>query len=410
MKRIFCLFLSFILCFSCVISACALDDLDEGKEVAKIIAEGQIIKDIDSSLVGADPSTLDIKAKSYILVDAKTQKVLANNNENERMPCASITKVMLLLLVMEDLDSGKITMEDKVVASEHASSMGGAQIWLEPGEEMSVYDLLKAVAISSANDASVALGEHIAGSEEGVVARMNLRAKELGMENTLFKNCTGLDDPEHLTTALDISKMSCELLKHEKIFEFSTVWMDSLRNGETELVNTNKLIRFYKGAKGLKTGTTAGAKYCLAACAERDGLMLLSVNLGSETTDDRFLSARRLLDFGFANFESYTPEIDLSENGSVKVRRGVCDSVGVKVNCASSVLIEKGQSKNIQSQITLTDSVTAPVTTDTVLGEVKLTLNDEVLATYPIYPETAVDKMTFSAAFLRLFKSFVKMA
>ena len=407
MKRLFCLFLSFILL---VMPVMALDDLDEGMEVARIIAEGQIIKDIDSSLVGADPTTLDIKAKSYILVDQKSGKVLAANNENEHMPCASITKVMLLLLVMEDLDSGKISMQDKVVASEHASSMGGAQIWLEPGEEMSVYDLLKAVAISSANDASVALGEHIAGSEDGVVVRMNQRAKELGMNDTTFKNCTGLDDPEHLTTALDISKMSCELLKHEKIFEFSTVWMDSLRNGETELVNTNKLIRFYKGAKGLKTGTTAGAKYCLAACAERDGLMLLSVNLGSETTDDRFLSARRLLDYGFANFENYTPEIDLSQSGGVKVSHGVSNEVLPKLSDISPILIEKGQSKEIKTEISLIDSVSAPVNSDTVLGQVKLVLGDEVLATYPIYPKESVEKMTFSAAFLRLFKSFVKMA
>ncbi len=388
----------------------AIDDLDEGALVSKIIAEGQIIKDIDSSLVGADPSALDIRAKSYILLDVNSGKVLAENNASERMPCASITKVMLLLLVMEDLESGKITMNDTVVTSEHANSMGGAQIWLKVGEEMSVHDLLKAVAISSANDASVALGEHIAGSEEGVVMRMNARAKELGMNDTLFKNCTGLDDPEHLTTASDIAKMSRELLKHDLILEFSTVWMDSLRNGETELVNTNKLIRFYKGANGLKTGTTAGAKYCLTASAERDGLMLLSVTLGSETTDDRFLSARRLLDFGFANFESHTPTIDLSENGSVKVKHGVLSEVRVKPKSVQSVLIEKGQGGQIKQEITLLENIEAPVTADTVLGEVKLSLGDEVLATYPLYPENEVDKMTFLTAFDRLFKAFVKMA
>ncbi len=405
-KRIFCVILSAVIAFN--VAAFALDDSDEGAEVSKIIAEGQIISDIDASLVGTDPSTLDIRAKSYLLMDVSSGRILAENNADERMPCASITKVMLLLLVMEDLDSGAISMEDVVTTSEHANSMGGAQIWLKVGEQMSVYDLLKAVAISSANDASVALGEHIAGSEEGVVVRMNTRARELGMTNTIFKNCTGLDDPEHLTTAADIAKMSRALLSHEKIFEFSTVWMDSLRNGDTELVNTNKLIRFYKGANGLKTGTTAGAKYCLTASAERDGLMLLSVTLGSETTDDRFLSARRLLDYGFANFEKHTPEIALE--GEVRVKHGTDTKVTPKVDVPSSVLIEKGESKNIKQEITMVEEIEAPITPDTVLGEVKLTLGDEVLGIYKIKAENTVEKMTFSRAFDRLFKAFVKMA
>ncbi len=405
-KKIFCFILSAAMCFN--ITVFAIDDEDEGVEVSKIIAEGQIISDIDSSLVGADPSTLDIRAKSYLLMDVSSGKILVENNIDERLPCASITKVMLLLLVFEDLDAGKISMDDIVTASEHANSMGGAQIWLKVGEEMSVHDLIKAVAISSANDASVALGEHIAGSEEGVVVRMNARAKELGMTNTLFKNCSGLDDPEHLTTASDIAKMSRALLSHERIFEFSTVWMDSLRNGETELVNTNKLIRFYKGANGLKTGTTAGARYCLTASAERDGLMLLSVTLGSDTTDDRFLSARRLLDYGFANYENHTPEIALEQK--VKIIHGVDTEVGVCAETPKSVLIEKGKGKDIKQEINLAEEIEAPIDRNTVLGEVKLTLNGEILGTYPIKAQNEVEKLTFSRALSRLFKVFVKMA
>lgn len=409
LKKLICLGLCFLLLILPV-SAATYSDTDDGVLVQKIIAEGQIISDIDSSLVGADPATLDIKAKSYVLADIQSGKILASSNVDEKMPPASITKIMLLILVMEDLESGKISLDDVVVTSEHANSMGGAQIWLKVGESMSVNDLLKAVFISSANDATVALGEHIAGSEEAAVARMNERAKELGMTNTNFKNTTGLDEPDHYTTAMDITIMSRELLKHNKIFEYTTVWMDTLRDGETQLVNTNKLIRFYKGANGLKTGTTVGAGYCLSASAERDGLKLLSVTLGSETTDDRFLSARRLLDYGFANYESFTPKIDTQTLTPVKVNHGTKETVNLKIPSINSVIIEKGQGKNVTTQINLFDSVDAPIDKDTVLGEIKFLIGDETLATYPITPEESVEKITFWFSFARLFKSFVKMA
>ena len=225
------------------------------------------------------------------------------------MPPASITKIMTLPMVIEALDAGTITLETAVTCSPHAASMGGAQIWLEPGEQMTVHELLKATAISSANDAAVALGELISGSEEAFVARMNERAGELGMKNTTFQNATGLDAQGHLTTARDIAVMSQALLSHPLITEYSTVWMDSLRNGETQLVNTNKLIRFYEGATGLKTGTTDKAGYCVTASAKKNGMELVAVILDGQTSDLRFSAAKALLNYGFANYELANPDI-----------------------------------------------------------------------------------------------------
>ncbi|MBR6741803.1 MAG: D-alanyl-D-alanine carboxypeptidase, partial [Clostridia bacterium] len=245
---------------------------------------------------------LDIKAKSAILLEPYTGKILYEQNSDEKLAPASITKIMPLLLVMEALKRGDISLETAVYASEHACSMGGSQIWLEPGEGMTVDELLKATVIASANDACVVLGELLAGSEEGFVALMNKRAKELGMNNTNFVNCTGLDADEHYTTAHDVAIMSAELIKHPLIKKYSTVWMDSLRNGESELVNTNKLVRFYKGTTGLKTGTTSKAGYCLSATAMRDGMELVAVVLSGESSDLRFSGAKKLLDYGFANY------------------------------------------------------------------------------------------------------------
>ena len=254
---------------------------------------------VETSAVG---TVLDIKAKSAVLLEPNTGKILYEQNADEPLPPASITKIMSLLLVMEALDRGDFTLETVVNASEHACSMGGSQIWLEPGEGMTVHDLLKATVIASANDACVALGELVAGSEEGFVELMNSRAKELGMNSTTFKNCTGLDAEGHITTANDVAIMSGELIKHDLIKDYSTVWMDTLRDGKSELVNTNKLVRFYKGTTGLKTGTTSVAKYCLSATAEREGLSLVAVVMAGETSTARFEGAKKLLDFGFANF------------------------------------------------------------------------------------------------------------
>ena len=287
---------------------------------------GQIKKaaDIDQSLT--------ITAKSAILTERSTGTVLFEHDADKQMPPASITKVMTLLLVFEAMDAGKFTMETEIVASEHACSMGGSQIWLEPGEAFTVNELLKAAAISSANDACVALGEAVSGSEETFVELMNERAAELGMKNTVFKNCTGLDAEGHLSTARDIAIMSAELLRHPEIKNYSTVWMDSLRGGKTELTNTNRLVRFYKGCTGLKTGSTDGAGCCLSASAERDGMELISVTLGSPNTDERFAAGRKLLDYGFANFalvkmtppEEYLAPIPVA-HGTAETVQPICE-------------------------------------------------------------------------------------
>ena len=386
----------------------AISDDDTG-EVDNLVSAGNMIETIDSALVGADPSTLEIKALSYILVEASSGKVLVEHNANERMAPASITKIMSILLVMEALEEGKITLEDTVTCSEHANSMGGTQIWFKVGETMTVHELLKAVVVSSANDATVALAEHVAGSEEGFVNLMNERAKQLGMNDTTFTNATGFDDENHKTTAHDIALMSRELLKHEKIFEYTSIWMDSLRNGETQLVNTNKLIRFYKGANGLKTGTTVGAGYCLAATALRDGMQLIAVNLGSSTTDDRFFSARKLLDYGFANYEVATPEISTENLTPVKVSHGVLREVPCEANTQEKILLKKGEKSQITQEVVVEESLEAPVEKGQQIGKIVLKLGDEIVGECPLTAAESVERMTILKSFEIFLKNLVSM-
>ena len=297
---------------------------------AKVATEGEI-EDAMSEIAGYEEAaqiaaaakndvSLEIGAKSYILIDGLTGSVIAEKDADNKLPLASITKVMSLLLVMESISRGKLDFNTEVTASEHASSMGGSQIWLEEGETMTVDELLKAAVVASANDAMTALAEAVSGSEESFVAEMNARASELGMKNSHFVNCSGLDAEGHYSSARDIAIMSAELMKHEEIKNYSTIWMDSLRDGKTELVNTNKLVRFYSGATGLKTGTTSSAGCCLAATAERDGLGLVAVVMGAKNSTERFNSARKLLDFGFANYKVVTvaPSFDHAALPSVK--------------------------------------------------------------------------------------------
>lgn len=271
-------------------------------EEAVVAAVTEADIEAEKALAAAITPGVDLPVKSAVLMDQGSGTILYAENEDVQLPPASITKVMSLLLVMEAIDSGKISLTDKVVCSDTAAAYGGSQIWLKPGEEMTVDDLLKAAAISSANDATVCLAEYVAGSEEAFIGLMNQRAAELGMANTTFRCAAGLDQPGHLSTAKDVAIMSRALLGHPLILNYSTVWMDSLRGGETQLVNTNRMIRFYQGATGLKTGTTSGAGSCLAASASRDGLGLIAVVMGADTSDHRFAAARSLLDWGFANF------------------------------------------------------------------------------------------------------------
>lgn len=363
---------------------------------------------IDNTVTDTTIGTvLDIKAKSAILMEVNTGKILYEQNADMQTPPASITKIMSLLLVMEAIKSGTLSVEDVITASEHACSMGGSQIWLEPGEAMTVDDLLKAAVIASANDATVALGEQIAGSEEGFVAMMNARAKELGMNNTNFINATGLDAEGHLSTAHDVAIMSKELIKYDLIKKYSTVWMDSLRDGESELVNTNKLVRFYEGTTGLKTGTTSGAGYCLSATAERNGLELVAVVMSGDTSGERFNGAKTLLNYGFANYEyaSLSPELPQSE---LAVLDGVAKTVKITTNSSFSTLLKKGDAKNVTQSVILNEKITAPLKKDDVLGCVEFYLGDEKMGQTDIIATETVDKLTFFTAFLWILDGLLK--
>lgn len=346
---------------------------------------------------------ISISAKSAILIERSTGRVLFEYQADEKMSPASITKIMTLLLVMEAIESGKLELETEVTASEYACSMGGSQIWLEPGEVFTVHELLKASAIASANDACVALGEAVSGTEEAFVELMNQRASELGMENTVFKNCTGLDEEGHFSTARDIAKMSAQLLSYDKIKEYSTVWMDSLRNGETELTNTNKLVRFYKGCTGLKTGSTDEAGCCLVASAERDGMELISVTLGSPNTNERFASGRKLLDYGFANFAVIKPEPPENELHNITVLHGVTDFAVPVFEDSKTYVLPKGQENLIEQTVTLSEELEAPVEQGQVIGKVTVLLNGGEIGEYNIVAKEAVEKMNLIVALKILF-------
>ncbi len=355
-----------------------------------------ISTDVNNAVIG---QTLDIKAKSVILMEPKTQTILYESNSDEKLAPASITKIMSLLLVMEALDRGDITLETVVTASDHACSMGGSQIWLEPNETMTVNDLLKATVIASANDACVALGELISGSEEGFVALMNARAKELGMTNTTFINCTGLDAEGHLTSAHDVGIMSCELIKHPLIKDYSTVWMDTLRNGESELVNTNKLVRFYKGTTGLKTGTTSTAGYCLSATAERDGMSLVAVVMSGNTSDDRFNGAKKLLDYGFANYSFFEIEADLKGNNTAMVKKGVSKSVKITPDGKLNLLLPKSEAKEISQKLNLKKNITAPVNKGDSIGECEIFVGKKSVGSVKIVAKENIERLNLWITF-----------
>ena len=350
----------------------------------------------------------DITAPSAILLEPVSGQVLYEKNCDEQRPCASITKVMTLLLVMEAIENGQLSLEETLTASEHAASMGGSDIWLKPGEEMSVDDLIKSTVIMSANYAAVVLAERVAGSESDFVAKMNRRAKELGMENTVFKNCNGLDEEGHLTTARDVALMSAELIKHKKIFDYTCTWIDYVRDGDTQLVNTNKLIRSYKGITGLKTGTTSQAGSCITATAERNGLKLVAVVLGCDTTQHRFSDAAALLDYGYANWAVITPEVP--ELPQLSVKNGLSPSVSLKASLPESVLVEKGTVSELKAEITVEEFVEAPVVEGETMGTIRFTTPEgQELTTVPIEAAESVAKLDFGACFRILFQSLLSM-
>lgn len=334
-----------------------------------------------------------VNAKSAVLMEVYTGTVLFDQNSDEKLPPASITKIMSLLLIMEAIDSGKISLSDTVSASEHASSMGGSQIWLEVGETMTVDELLKAAVIASANDATVALGEKISGSEEEFVRQMNKRAKELGMNDTEFKNCTGLDAEGHLTTAHDIALMSAELIKHDLIKKYSTVWMDTLRNGESELVNTNKLVRFYSGTTGLKTGTTSNAGYCLSATAERDNTSLVAVIMSAPSSNDRFANAKKLLDYGFANYKYICVSPEKKEYPAI-VKDANEPTVNLVPSGNLSLLFKKGNSQEITQEPQIDENITAPVKKGQKLGKIIVSSDNVQLGSIDLICSENLDKIS----------------
>lgn len=362
----------------------------------------------EASVAVSAPVT--VNAKSAILMDASTGQVLFAENENERLYPASVTKIMPLLLFVEALDEGRISLTDVVTASPVAASKGGSQIWLKEGEQMTVDELLRATAIASANDACTALGEHIAGSEEAFVALMNKRAGELGMSNTNFVNCSGLDDDttEHLTTAYDIALMSKELLSHERIRTYTTVWMDTLRDGATELTNTNRLVRFYNGTTGLKTGTTDKAGYCLSASAERDGLHLIAVIMGAQSSDDRFEGAKAMLNWGFANYETVTPSFEGVEIPPVDVIRGVEKSLLCEIKDVKPVTLSKGEKEKIEYSLEICENVEAPVEKNQLLGKITAKCADGVIGQYSLVASQEIRRITLWDYMCEFLKSLTK--
>ena len=346
----------------------------------------------------AEPLTPEVK--SAILMEASTGTVLYEQNPDEHLPIASVTKIMTMLLIMERIDSGALSFEDMVTVSENAMSYGGSTMFLEAGETLSVHDMMKGIAVASANDGCVAMAEHIAGSESAFVEMMNNRAKELGMENTVFLNTNGLDADGQYSSARDVAIMSCELIKHKKIFEYTKIWTDSLRDGKFELANTNRLVRFYSGATGLKTGSTSQAGCCLSATAERDGMSLVAVVLGAPDTKSRFASATTLLNHGFSGY-NVKKQVEKGEpTGLVRISKGITDTVKTEASDSFSVLMQKTNPRNIEKSITLSDTISAPVKKGDKLGEINFSENGENIYSVDIVASDDVNKKGFHLVLL----------
>lgn len=348
---------------------------------------------MQSVAVFAEGNTdLGLNAKSAILMEESTGNILYESNPDERLPIASVTKVMTMLLIMEAVDSGKISLDDMVTVSENAMSYGGSTMFLETGEQLTVNDMLKGIAVASANDGCVAMAEHLAGSESAFVDMMNERAKELGMENTHFMNTNGLDEDDHYSSARDVAIMSRELMKHETIFNYTSIWMDTLRGGKFQLANTNKLIRFYDGANGLKTGSTSKALCCLSAAAKRNDMQLIAVVLGAPTSAERFASAKSLLDYGFANYAVNTQITAGDEVQKIAVEKGVDKEVDVVAGDSCSTLVKKGKEDNITKEIKIDETITAPIEAGQKIGTMTISRDGEVIADIDLNASSAVEK------------------
>ena len=389
MKRSICLMLLFILLASIGITSFAATDKNNEAEIYNI-----------------KPAEFSVDAKSAVLMEANTGKILFSQNENEPAAPASVTKIMTLLLVMEAIEDGRINTDDTVTISQNAASMGGSQVFLKEGEEMSVRDLIKCTVIASANDAAVALSELVAGDEKNFVNMMNSKAAELGMKNTNFENTTGLDDTakKHVSSALDIAIMSQELLKHTLILEYSSLWQDTIRNGEFTLTNTNRLVRYYDGCNGLKTGSTDKAGYCISATAKRNGMQLIAVVMGAETRDERNAIARSLLDYGFANYELYS--FEEKKLDAISLHRGKNNSVSA-YSKPFVALIEKGYKSKVQIIYEIPDYLVAPMKSEDVVGKIRFKINDKLLGETSIYVKDDIERITLLEIYVRMMKNSI---
>jgi len=399
-KKIIAMSLVFLFISSNIIYATAADFVWSVEDITSVV----------NADVTESSNSLNLESGGAVLIEQNSGKVLYEHNMHEKLRPASVTKVMTILLIMEALDSGRLSLEDKIPCSENASSMGGSQIWLDVKETLTVHEMLKAICVVSANDCTVAMAEYLAGSEESFVSQMNSRAKELGMNDTTFKNCHGIDEDGHVTSAYDIALMSRELLtKHPKITEYTTIWMDSLRDGTSELVNTNKLIRNYKGATGLKTGSTSVALYNLSASATRDGLSLIAVIMKAPTTKIRFAEATKLLDYGFSNY-SYK---EFGKTGdtvqSIIVNKGVSSCVDAVLENSCGALVKKGEDKNLEQTITLENSISAPVVRGQKLGEVSYCINGEIVGSSNIIAGSDVKKISLWNMTTYLYESWYRL-
>lgn len=350
-----------------------------------------------------------LNCKSAVLMSSDTGEILYELNKDEAMPPASITKIMTLLIIMEEIDSGNITYDDVVTASEKAKSMGGSTIFLDAGERMRVHDLVKGICVASANDACVAMAEFICGSCEEFVDRMNKRAKELGMTNTHFVNTNGLDADGHVSSAYDIAKMSMELLKHKDILNFTTIWTDSLRDGKFDLANTNKLIRFYEGATGLKTGSTAKAGCCICASAERNGMGLIAVIMNAPDSKSRFADARTLLDLGFSKYSVFNYNDTETPVGAAPVKKGANEKVSAVLSSPLCAIIDKGSENKVIMDINLNENLYAPILKGEVIGKAKCMLDDKVIAECDLLAKDEVKRMTFMQTYVKLLKELLRM-
>ena len=373
-----------------------------------LLASAFTLPAMAETITPATQADFDLPCQAAILVDLGTGAVLYEKNADEQRAIASITKVMTLLLTFQALEAGRVQLTDVVPVSEHAYGMGGSQIWLEPGEQLTLEEMLKAICISSANDAAVAVAEYIGGSEDAFVQQMNAEAARLGMTGTHFENACGLDETGHLSTARDVAVMSREmLLHHTEIADYCTIWTDTLRGGETQLVNTNKLLRSYQGITGLKTGTTGGAGVCISASAERDGLGLVAVILGAPSSKDRFDAARTLLDYGFANYQSLTAELPADAPKTLPVARGAEETVELSYTAPGSFLAAKGDDTQLEVQLALPESVEAPVAAGQQLGTVTVLRGGQTLAEYPVAAANDVAALSFGLCFRRLVEALL---